>query len=443
MAKRKNIIFYFSDQQRWDTVNETVTPNLMQLAKEGTLFENNFTCQPVCGPARACLQTGVYATQCGCYWNGIPLPESITPLAHYFNEAGYDTAYVGKWHLASDRLPGIGTHCEATPVPKEKQGEYRYWRAADVLEFTSHGYDGYIFDGDGNKLDFTGYRADCINDFALEYLENGREADKPFFLFISQLEPHHQNDHHHYEGYKETVNQYKDYPLPPDLTFLKGDYKEMYPDYISAINRLDYNVGRLVQKLKDLGIYDDTVIIYSSDHGSHFKTRNLEYKRSCHDSATHTPLIIKGGGFDGGKAENRLTSLIDLPPTFLSLAGIPIPPNYMGKDLCQMQQTTQPLHDCVFMQISESQCGRAIRTDRFKYAVRTLAPTGYLKYNAGVYFEDYLYDLEKDPIERCNLIRDPRYSHVRQEMKYLLLREMKNAGEAAPVILPALKVRKK
>ena len=443
MAKRKNIIFYFSDQQRWDTVNETVTPNLMQLAKEGTLFENNFTCQPVCGRARACLQTGVYATQCGCYWNGIPLPESITPLAHYFNEAGYDTAYVGKWHLASDRLPGIGTHCEATPVPKEKQGEYRYWRAADVLEFTSHGCDGYIFDGDGNKLDFTGYRADCINDFALEYLESGREADKPFFLFISQLEPHHQNDHHHYEGYKETVNQYKDYPLPPDLTFLKGDYKEMYPDYISAINRLDYNVGRLVQKLKNLGIYDDTVIIYSSDHGSHFKTRNLEYKRSCHDSATHTPLIIKGGGFDGGKAENRLTSLIDLPPTFLSLAGIPIPPSYMGKDLCQMQQTTQPLHDCVFMQISESQCGRAIRTDRFKYAVRTLAPTGYLKYNAGVYFEDYLYDLEKDPIERCNLIRDPRYSHVRQEMKYLLLREMKNAGEAAPVILPALKVRKK
>ena len=178
MAKRKNIIFYFSDQQRWDTVNETVTPNLMQLAKEGTLFENNFTCQPVCGPARACLQTGVYATQCGCYWNGIPLPESITPLAHYFNEAGYDTAYVGKWHLASDRLPGIGTHCEATPVPKEKQGEYRYWRAADVLEFTSHGYDGYIFDGDGNKLDFTGYRADCINDFALEYLESGRRRQQ-------------------------------------------------------------------------------------------------------------------------------------------------------------------------------------------------------------------------------------------------------------------------
>ena len=108
--KKKNIIFYFSDQQRWDTVNEKVTPNLMQLASEGVKFENNFTCQPVCGPARACLQTGVYATQCGCYWNGVPLPKSIVPLAHYFNRGGYQTAYIGKWHLASDRLPNIGTH---------------------------------------------------------------------------------------------------------------------------------------------------------------------------------------------------------------------------------------------------------------------------------------------------------------------------------------------
>ncbi|MDU5426093.1 MAG: sulfatase-like hydrolase/transferase, partial [Clostridiales bacterium] len=102
---RPNIIFYFSDQQRWDTVNEEATPNLMQLAREGIQFENSYTCQPVCGPARACLQTGMYATQCGCYWNGVPLPQTIRPMAEYFNEAGYETAYVGKWHLASDRLP--------------------------------------------------------------------------------------------------------------------------------------------------------------------------------------------------------------------------------------------------------------------------------------------------------------------------------------------------
>ncbi len=437
MKKQKNIVFYFSDQQRWDTVNEQVTPNLMQLAREGVKFENNFTCQPVCGPARACLQTGLYATECGCYWNGIAMPQTIKPLASYFNDAGYQTAYIGKWHLASDRYPGVGLHCESTAVPKERMGEYQYWRAADVLEFTSHGYDGYVFDENGNKIDFKGYRADCINDFALEYLDNC-DKDKPFFMFISQLEPHHQNDHHCYEGYKETVDDYKNYPIPDDLTFLKGDYKESYPDYMSAINRLDYNVGRLVQKLKDLGIYDDTIIIYTSDHGSHFKTRNPEYKRSCHESATHTPLIIKGGGFEGGKTETRLSSLIDLPPTLLSMAGIDIPKSYSGIDLTKQIDNPDDKRKCVFIQISESQCGRAIRTDRYKYSVRTAGIVGYVHHSSKVYFEDFLYDLEKDPIEKNNLVKDSNYRQVREELKALLIEQMTAAGEAKPMILPAI-----
>ena len=430
--KQKNIIFYFSDQQRWDTVNDRVTPNLMQLASEGVMFENNFTCQPVCGPARACLQSGLYATQIGCYWNGIPLPDGTPSLAHYFNNAGYQTAYIGKWHLASDRLPGIGMHCEATAIPKERLGEYQYFRGADVLEFTSHGYDGFIFDENGNKIDFTGYRADCINDYATEYIEK-RDKDKPFFMFISQLEPHHQNDHHCYEGFKETIDDYKNYPLPDDLTFMKGDYKEMYPDYMSAINRLDYNVGRLVQKLKDEGIYDDTIIIYTSDHGSHFKTRNLEYKRSCHESATHTPLIIKGGEFVGGKRETRLSSLIDIPPTLMAMAGIDIPKQVSGEE---------PPRKNVFIQVSEASNSRAIRTDKYKYSIRDATPCGYIHAKAKVYFEDYLYDLEKDPIEKHNLIKNKAYAKVREELKQQLIDEMMNVGEDKPIIMPAVKARK-
>ena len=440
---RPNIIFYFSDQQRWDTVNEEATPNLMQLAREGIQFENSYTCQPVCGPARACLQTGMYATQCGCYWNGVPLPQTIRPMAEYFNEAGYETAYVGKWHLASDRLPNVGFHCEKTAIPKERQGGYKnWWRAADVLEFTSHGYDGYVFDAEGNQIDFKGYRADCINDFALEYLDQ-KTSDDPFFLFISQLEPHHQNDRHCYEGPKETVEKFRDYPIPPDLSFLEGDYEKMYPDYMAAINRLDENVGRLVAKLKEKGLYENTILIYTSDHGSHFKTRNLESKRSCHDSATHTPLIIRGGPFQGGKKEERLVSLIDLPPTMLDLAGIPIPKSYMGHSLVRELTGEEPERDCVFIQISESQCGRAIRTKQYKYSVRALSPTGYTIHRSPVYFEDYLYDLTKDPIEKNNLIKDRSYAFVRQKMKKLLLREMERAGEKKPVILPAYRSRNK
>ena len=440
---RPNIIFYFSDQQRWDTVNEEATPNLMQLAREGIQYDNSYTCQPVCGPARARLQTGMEATQCGCYWNGVPLPQTIRPMAEYFNEAGYETAYVGKWHLASDRLPNVGFHCEKTAIPKERQGGYKnWWRAADVLEFTSHGYDGYVFDAEGNQIDFKGYRADCINDFALEYLDQ-KTSDDPFFLFISQLEPHHQNDRHCYEGPKETVEKFRDYPIPPDLSFLEGDYEKMYPDYMAAINRLDENVGRLVAKLKEKGLYENTILIYTSDHGSHFKTRNLEYKRSCHDSATHTPLIIRGGPFQGGKKEERLVSLIDLPPTMLDLAGIPIPKSYMGHSLVRELAGEEPERDCVFIQISESQCGRAIRTKQYKYSVRALAPTGYTIHRSPVYFEDYLYDLTKDPIEKNNLIKDRSYAFVRQKMKKLLLREMERAGEKKPVILPAYRSRNK
>lgn len=439
---KPNIIFYFSDQQRWDTVNEEVTPNLMALANDGYNFENSYTCQPVCGPARACLQTGVYATQNKSYVNGIPLCEDIKPLAEYFNEAGYETAYIGKWHLASDRFPWCGFHCEKTAVPKEKRGEYKdYWMAADVLEFTSHGYDGYVFDGDCNKVEFKGYRADCINDFALDYLDK-KTSDKPFFMFISQLEPHHQNDRHRYEGPVETVGKYKDYPLPDDLTFLSGDYEEMYPDYIAAINRIDENVGKLVQKLKEMGIYDNTVIIYTSDHGSHFKTRNLEYKRSCHDSSIHTPLIISGGFFKGGKKDRRLVSLIDLPPTLLQIAEIDIPPEFMGKSLIEEIEKGDE-RDCVFLQISESHCGRAIRTKKYKYSVKAPLVSGFLAPASPVFFEDYLYDLEKDPIEKYNLIKDPDYAEIRKELREMLIREMVNAGERKPKIFSAYKVSKK
>lgn len=447
MERKKNIIFYFSDQQRWDTVTPQTTPNLTQLAQEGVRFENSFTCQPVCGPARACLQTGLYATQCGCAFNGIPLPRDIKPLAEYFNEAGYDTAYIGKWHLASDRFPGQGLHCEKTAVPREMQGGYQYWRAADVLEFTSHGYDGYVFDEVGNQVDFKGYRADCINDFALEYIDRAAQEEKPFFLFVSQLEPHHQNDHHCYEGPKELVEKYREYPIPPDLSFLPGDYKEMYPDYMAAIESLDANVGRLVQKLKEKGIYDDTVIIYTSDHGSHFKTRNFEYKRSCHDSCTHTPLIIRGGGFDGGKVSGELVSLIDLPPTLLDLAGIPIPQSYMGFSILRRINGELPERENVFIQISESQIGRAIRTRQYKYCVRAFGANvlGNAKSKSSVYFEAYLYDLDNDPIERVNLInsRDPVYVRVRRALRKMLLHEMEKAGEKKPLILHLPYTRKK
>ncbi|MBQ4103059.1 MAG: sulfatase-like hydrolase/transferase [Clostridia bacterium] len=435
---KPNIIFYFSDQQRFDTLTPDLMPNLWALAEEGTRYTNSYTCQPVCGPARACLQTGKYATQCECFKNGIALPETEKTLADYFNENGYDTAYIGKWHLAS----GKKKHYEKTAVPKELQGGYKYWRASDVLEFTSHGYDGYVFDENGNKIDFIGYRADAINDFAIEYINNrSEENEKPFFMFVSQLEPHHQNDHKAFEGFKETVDNYKDYPLPEDLTFLKGDYKKAYPDYLSAINRIDYNLGKLIETLKENGLYDNTVIIYTSDHGCHFKTRNIEYKRSCHESSIHTPLVIGGGAFKRGTVDDRLVSLIDLPPTLLDFADIYIPSFFSGISILE-QEKNGTERENVFIQISESQVGRAIRTKKYKYSVRAFG-NGFAKKDSKVYYEDYLYDLENDPYEKMNLANDKNFKEIRKNLAKQLSDEMEKAWELKPKIKPALIKRKK
>ncbi len=434
-----NIIFYFSDQQRHDTLTRELMPNVWELGEEGVIFDNSYTCQPVCGPARACLQTGLYATQNGCYKNGISLNKKDKTLADYFNENGYDTAYIGKWHLASDSSPFGGLHCEKTAVPRDRQGGYKYWRAADVLEFTSHGYDGYVFDEEGNKIDFKGYRADCINDFAIEYIRN-HNGEKPFFMFVSQLEPHHQNDMGRFEGPKEKREKYKDYPIPEDLSFMKGNYKKEYPDYIASINRLDENVGRLITALKEKEIYDNTVIIYTSDHGCHFKTRNGEYKRSCHDASIHTPLVFGGGAVNKKDTANSLVSLIDLPPTLLDLADIPVPEHFSGNVL-PVNKDNVPERDCIFVQISESHLGRSVRTKEWKYSAKAIG-TGMLRAAAVHYYDDFLYDLKNDPYEKNNLVGDSAYNDVLAEMRKLLSREMVNAGEKKPIFHKALRVKK-
>ncbi len=431
---KKNIIFYFTDQQRWDTFNEDIMPNLTVLAQEGVTFDNCFTCQPVCGPARACIQSGVYATETGCFKNDIALPEDTYTIAHCFNAAGYETAYIGKWHLASDK----DNDYKKSPIPKERLGGYGYFRGADVLEFTSDSKGGYIFDENGEQIDFEGYRADCINDFALEYIDS-YSSDKPFFMFVSQLEPHHQNSSRHFEGYADTVEYFRDYPVPEELTYFKGNYEKEYADYLSSVNRLDYNFGLLVDKLKEKGIYENTVIVFTSDHGCHFKTRNSEYKRSCHDSSTHIPLVIRGGEYRGGLIDRRLVSLIDLPVTLLSAAGITPPGNYKGIDLSGERRRQE-----VYIQISESGCARAVRTKQYLYSVGVPGPVaGMSAKSSPVYTEEYLYDIENDPMQLHNLIKESEYKIVRSAMKKLLLEQMKKAEGTGAIILPALKEKKK
>ncbi len=445
-----NIIFYFTDQQRWDTCGcfgqpLDITPNLDQLAREGVKFDNAFSPQPVCGPCRALFQTGKWPTETGCFRNNIMLPAGVKTLGNYIEEAGYETAYIGKWHLASDgelEQPPTIDHT-VTAIPRELRGGYTgFWRAADVLEFTSHGYDGFVFDENDRRVDFKGYRADCINDMALEFFDQ-YDGKKPFFMTISQIEPHHQNDRKHYEGPEGSKERFNDFVLPEDLKALGGNAAEEYPDYLGQCASLDENLGRLVAKLKEKGLYENTVIIFASDHGSHFLTRNRDshlngyddYKRSCHDAALHVPLVIAGGPYRGGLAVEELVSTASLPKTILALAGVDVGDAMIGEnllDVVEKKDDNRPNE--IFAQISESRVGRCIRTARYTYSVYAPGVNGGAAAASDRYADDFLYDMEQDPYQLNNVVADPAYAQVKAELRERLLDWIWRAEGTRPVI---------
>ncbi|HAA77197.1 TPA: arylsulfatase [Candidatus Latescibacteria bacterium] len=428
--QRPNVIVFFSDQQRWDTSGlhgnpMDLTPNFDAMARRGTHIANSITCQPVCGPARSCLQTGLYATTTGCFRNGIPLPQDSKTLAHYFKGAGYHTGYVGKWHLAG-----------VEPVPEGKRGGYDYWLGSNLLEFTSEAYDLVMYDNDDQPQKLPGYRVDGQTDAMIRYIDD--HQDEPFFLFSSFIEPHHQNHLDDYpppDGYRE---RYTGGWIPPDLAALGGSTHQHLGGYYGMVKRLDEALGRLLDALKSLDLLDDTIIMFTSDHGCHFKTRNSEYKRSCHESSVHVPTAFHGPGFTGGGQVAEMVSLIDLPPTLLDAAGIDVPEIMEGRSILPLiQGEADDWPEEAFIQVSEAQVGRAVRTTRWKYGVDAPEKHGGRDAGSDTYVEQYLYDLQVDPYELTNLINSEVHEIVREVMRERLLKRMREAGEDEPVIVKA------
>lgn len=425
-----NIIVFFTDQQRWDCSGLhgnplDLMPNFDRMARLGTHIAHSFTCQPVCGPARSCFQTGRYATATGCWRNSIPLPSDARTMAHCFREGGYHTGYIGKWHLADSKIHG--------PVRPEQRGGYEEWLASNILEFTSQAYDVTVYDEAEQPVKLPGYRVDAQTDAAIRFIDRNKE--KPFFLFNSYIEPHHQNDHNNYPapvGYEE---RYRGRWMPPDLAGMSGDAHQQIGGYYGQVKRLDEALGRVLDALKSLGLEENTILLFTSDHGCHFRTRNSEYKRSCHESSIRVPTAFTGPGFNGGGHVQQLVSLVDLPPTLLDAAGLPIPKDMQGRSLLPVlrgQAADWP--EEVFVQISETEVGRAVRTRQWKYGVTAPDKKGWQDSASERYVEAFLYDLESDPYEFNNLIRSKKHREIADQLKQRLICRMKEAGEAEPVI---------
>ena len=425
-------IVFFTDQQRWDTTGVhgnpmDLTPNFDRLALEGTHCYNAFTPQPVCVPARLVLQTGRYASNFATYNNGGGLPTGTDTLGAYFRDAGYRTGYIGKWHLTREGGREV--------VPENLRGGYEYWLASNVLEFTSDAYRVRMYDKDNRAVDLPGYRVDALVDAAIRYVVDNK--DKPFFLFCSFVEPHFQNSRDDYPaptGYEE---KYLDPWMPPDLRALVGSAPRHVPGYYGMIKRLDEGLGRLQDALLSLELQDKTIIAYSTDHGCHFKTRNSEYKRSCHESSLRIPLAFGGPCFEGGGRIRDLVSLIDVTPTLLAACNIPIPDEMQGRSILPLTQgKTDGWPEEVYAEIYETNMSRCVRTKRWKYSVRK-TESGPHPGNSWRFIEDCLYDLKADPYELNNLIGFASHGKVVEIMKSRLERRMRAAGEPLPEIIRA------
>ena len=177
-------------------------------------------------------------------------------------------------------------------------------------------------------------------------------------------------------------------------------------------------------------------MMYTSDHGCHFKTRNAEYKRSGHESSVRVPTAFSGPGFQMGGRRQEVMSLVDLVPTLLDASGIEPPEVMPGRSLMpRLRGNLDDWDNSAFIQISESQVGRAIRTKRWKYCVVAHDRNGETKSSSDTYSEDYLYDLRSDPYELQNLIAYQSHGPVCDHLKEKLIAEMNKAGEETPTII--------
>ena len=203
------------------------------------------------------------------------------------------------------------------------------WEASNLLEFTTHPYEGEIYDGEGTPIRYSDqYRVDFLTGRTVRFLRQMQR--EPFLLVVSIYEPHYQDDLNRTVAPTGYAERYANPFVPQDLRFYPGDWQRELPDYYGCVARLDEAVGTILQTLSELELEENTIVVFTSDHGCHFHTRNPWNKYSAHDSSIRVPLAVQGPGFNRSLVIRQLTSHVDFAPTLLDMAGIPVPETMQG-----------------------------------------------------------------------------------------------------------------
>ena len=427
-SKQYNIIYILLDDQRYDAMSFLrgqeflQTPNMDAIAANGVYLPNAFVTTALCSPSRASILTGQYAHRHQVVDNDSPLPPGLTFFPQYLQKVGYETAFIGKWHM------GGGSD---SPRPG-----FDKW-----VSFLNQGHYLPHKDGlnvDGKHLEQKGYITDDLNEYAINWLK-GRSARKPFMLYLSHKAVHAEfipAERHRGKFDKEEFTEPKtqdpdnvfdapmwvrnqrnswhgvDFPYHWEQGELNiGDYYKRYAETLLAV---DEGIGEIVKLLKEKGIYENTLIAVMGDNGFAFGEHGLIDKRTAYEESMRVPLVMQLPAlFRRGTKVEEVVANIDIAPTFLELAGLRQSSEMDGKSYLPLLKGAKiPWRENLLYEyyweyaFPQTPTMHALRGSRFKY----------INYY-GLWDINELYDLQNDPLESRNLINLPEYRKVAEDMR--------------------------
>ncbi len=449
-ADKPNLVFVFADQLRSQSVGcygatELATPHIDRLAAEGVRFTHAFSTYPICSPFRAMLMTGLYPIRNGMVANDLPLRAGVPSFPQALNDAGYHTGYIGKWHLDG--------HGREAYIPPERRLGFQHWM---VLECTHNYNRSKYYAGDSAEPDFwEGFDAIAQTRAAQDYIRQ-RADQGPFALFLSWGPPHDPyiapaEYTQRFDAEKITLRPNlaertvadamlenprnnlpeKLMPLRRRLQAWLGDdqtIRQAYANYYAAIECLDDLIGDLLRTLEERGILDDTIIVFTSDHGDQLGSHRTYGKDVPFEESISIPFVVRyPTKVPAGTVTDALLSPIDMMPTVLGLAETPCPP-CDGMDLSGaadgrgggQREALLLMHltpVCNAWLANAMDAWRGVRDQRYTYA----------RYDDGTPW--LLYDNQSDPLQMRNLIADPADEGLRKRLDAQLDLLLKQAGD--------------
>ncbi len=443
---RPNLIYVFADQLRYSSLGyagdaNALTPNLDAWSRECTDLCQAVSGHPVCAPYRASLLTGKYTTSTGMVINEIRMNTHHHTFADVLNENGYETAYIGKWHMYAAQL---GNHYDARnsyiPKGRDRLGFNDYFAGYNFRHEYNPGTAYYHLDSP-EKIYYDRYEPDAQTDMAIAQLQRLSRGSRPFALFLSIGTPHDPWVPENVPA--ECLERFRDrdFGLPPnylpDNDPHADEWARLSPQerdsltewmrvYYAMTANLDDNMGRLMAAIRETGLDDNSIIIFTSDHGELFGAHGRRAKNIFYEEAVRVPFLIRWQGqLAEGAKRDFVFNTVDIMPSLLSLMGLPIPEEVEGTDLSACIRGEADTQEGALMMCTgptavfgDGNEWRAYRTKQYTYAV--FKADGL----------ELLFDNRRDPYQMENLMGDPAYAETAADLRARMLARMERIGDA-------------